>query len=352
MKKTILFITLLFASASLFAIPAITHKPVLVAPNILDWGTDRPHAPVDLSEPTSNRIHDIHSDVKNCDIVLSTSGNYHMALSEIWYGHFLKNNPRIRNWIYTTSPPVSFEHIQSGELSAGNWRTACRPDVAVGPGNLMDKLRSARLVKGEPIPFIQNQGNVLLVRAGNPKGIQSIWDLGRDDVRVVTSNPDSEPGSFGNYSNSIFNIAKNEGSESSANALFNRIFNNDIKKWVSGHRIHHREVPQAILDGHADAGMMFYHLALYIRNRFPDKFDVVPLGGSVEAPMPLAGNKISTLYVARIKGRAHFRSNILRENLISKLLSDDFTDILQKYGLTRPDEFNADISDHYVGGFH
>jgi len=347
MKKTIISISLLLASNSLFAIPTITHKPELVAPNILDWGVDRPPSPIDLTEPTSNRINDIHSDVKDCDIVLSTSGNYHMALSEIWYDHFLKNNPRIGNWIYTTSPPVSFEHIQSGELSAGNWRTGCRPDVAVGPIKLMNKLQDARLVKGDPIPFIQNQGNVLLVRAGNPKNIQTIWDLGRDDVRVVTSNPDSEPGSFGNYSKSIFNIALNDDSEASADVLFNRVFNNNNNKWVAGHRIHHREVPQAIKDGHADAGMMFYHLALYIKNRFPNDFDIVPLGGSVESPQPMAGNKVGTLYIARIKGRTRFGSYKLREYLISKLLSDDFTDILHKHGLLRPADFYAESdSDH------
>jgi len=348
MKKTILSISLLLASNTLFAIPSITHKPELVSPDILDWGVDRSPASVDLTEPTSNRISDIHTEVNNCDIVLSTSGNYHMALSEIWYDHFLKNNPRIGNWIYTTSPPVSFEHTQAGELSAGNWRTSCRPDVAVGPIKLMNKLQDARLIKGDPIPFIQNQGNVLLVRAGNPKNINTIWDLGRDDVRVVTSNPDSEPGSFGNYANSIFNIAKNDDSEVSAEALFNSIFDGDGDKWVAGHRIHHREVPQAIIDGHADAGMMFYHLALYIKNRFPTEFDIVPLGGSVESPEPLAGNKVGTLYVARIKGRTRFGSYKLREYLIAKFLSEDFTEILHKYGLVRPAEFSSasDFDDH------
>ena len=331
----------LILSSQVFAVPVINNKPELVAPDILNWGLDRSPSLVDLSEPTSNRINDIHSDVKNCDIVLSTSGNYHMALSELWYEHFLKNVPQIGSWVYTTSPPVSFDHTQYGELSAGNWRTSCQPSVAVGPKKVMDKLKDAHLIKGKAIPIIQNQGNVLLVRAGNPKNIQTIWDLGRDDVKVVTSNPQTEPGSFGNYSNTIFNIAKNDDSEENASKLFNRIFNKDSNKWISGHRIHHREVPQAIADGHADVGMMFYHLALYVKNRFPEQFDIIPLGGTIESPLPMAGNKIGTLYAARIKGNTSRKSHKLREYLIDRYRSNDFTNILLKYGLKRPPQFTS-----------
>jgi len=343
MKKIVITGFFLIWSSHVLGVPVINQKPALVAPDILNWGLDRAPSLVDLTEPTSNRINDIHSDVKKCDIVLSTSGNYHMALSELWYEHFLKNVPNIGSWVYTTSPPVSLDHTKHGELSAGNWRTSCQPSVAVGPKKVMDKLKAAHLIKGKAIPIIQNQGNVLLVRAGNPKNIKTIWDLGRDDVKIVTSNPQTEPGSFGNYSNTIFNIAKNADSEKNATILFNRIFNKDKHKWVSGHRIHHREVPQAIVDGHADVGMMFYHLALYVKSRFPKQFDIIPLGGTIESPRPLEGNKIGTLYAARIIGDTSSKSHELREYLIDKYRSDDFTNILIKYGLKRPPQFTPEI---------
>jgi len=68
---------------------------------------------------------------------------------------------------------------------------------------------------GEPIPIFRNRGNVILVRAGNPKGIRSLWDLGRDDVRVETSNPETEGFSFDNDVMSLYHLARGKRTPSS-----------------------------------------------------------------------------------------------------------------------------------------
>ena len=46
-----------------------------------------------------------------------------------------------------------------------------------------------------------------------------------------------------------------------------------------GERIHHREAPQAIMDGRADVAIVYYHLALGYTRIFPSLFEMVPLGG-------------------------------------------------------------------------
>jgi hypothetical protein len=131
---------------------------------------------------------------------------------------------------------------------------------------------------------------------------------------VVTPNPYLEKGAFGNFSGSIYNIAAKDSKPPvgmSAEKLFNAIFNNPEAqhgttankrpKWVAGKRIMHREQPFMVVNGYADAGVIFYHLARYMTETFPDKFDWVPLGGTKEAPKPVAGNKVGIFKAVLIK---------------------------------------------------
>ena len=339
--RIILINILLLFSTPLYAVPPVTGKPFIDKPGTLEWDRDFLPAEADLTTPMANLVNDLHSHVENCDIVLSTAGNYHMALKQLWYDYYLPHNPRLKNWFYTTSPPISIAQAQYNELTIGNWKSRCRPGVAVGPKKLMDDLEAAGLTTGERIPIIQNQGNVLLVKRGNPKNILTIWDLARADVKLVTSNPYSEPGSFGNYSESIYDIANADSSYPAgyADRLFNSLFGLDSVKWLAGERIHHREVPWSIAYGHADVGMMFYHLARYAKVKFPEQFDIVPLGGTVRVPQPVTGNKIGKLFAIRINGKWTVDQEYYREALLKEFVSDIFTKILISHGLLRPDEF-------------
>lgn len=357
----IVFSIVLTLNNSYAEVPTITGSPTIDKPPLLEWPLDIAATDPDLSEPTANNINDLHARISKCDdinVVLSTSGNYHMALRELWYEHFLPQNKDIvRNWFYTTSPPISPEQIQNLTLTFGNVRLECRPIIAVGPQGLMNTLEELNLIEGVPIPVIKNQGNVILVKKGNPKKIKSIWDLGRKDIKVVTSNPYTEKGSFSNYRDSIYNIALNDIDKPAnwtAERLFNAIFNSTDKfkghnfkpksqskhrnriKWLSGKRIHHREVPWSIAYGQADAGLIFYHLALYMVRTFPDKFDIVPLGGTVKNPQPVAGNKQATMFITRIKGELNNDQYQSREALINAYTSHEFDLILNKHGLLRP----------------
>ena len=324
--------------------PLITGSPTIDRPQLLNWPRDvGPVKLPDLTEKTANRTFDLHASIGECDLVLSTAGNYHMALRDLWYKEFL---PRVearglilKNWFYTTSPPISPDQIMNKHMSTGNFQSQCVPQVAVGPQKLMDRLQQALYTEGDPVSIFKNRGNVILVKKGNPKLIQSIWDLARDDIRVVTSHPTNEPGSFGNYSNSIYNIALNDPKHppTDADRLYNAIFNNSTVrgKWLSGTRIHHREVPYSVAYGHADAGLLFYHLAVHAVRTFPDLFTIVPLGGTVRDPDPLPGNKIGELFAVPIMGPWNTTQKQARDLLMKALQSDVFTTILHNHGLDR-----------------
>ena len=362
------YILFLTTSVTYAEVPEISGKPTIDKPQLLEWPLDRPiinpeeYLKTDLSEPTANNINDLHANISKCDdinIILSTAGNYHMALRDLWYDHYLPNNSElIGNWFYTTSPPISPDQIKNKTLTFGNVRLECRPIIAVGPTGLMDALKYENYIdEDSDIKVIKNQGNVILVKKGNPKNIKTIWDLGRKNIKIITSNPYTETGSFTNYSESIYNIALNDNNKPAgwtAERLFNSIFNSHVKfdknnfkysnkskhrkrvKWLSGKRIHHREVPWSIAYGQADAGLIFYHLALYMVRTFPDKFDIIPLGGTVADPEPVAGNKQATLFIAPIKGELTTEQYMAREELIKAYESSEFDVILEKHGLLRP----------------
>ena len=154
------------------------------------WPDDQKKTVPDLTDQSGDRLYDLHGRIANCkdmDLVVSTEGNYNMALGEYWQTVFLKKYARdVKSWYYTTSPPISVEQIKNSSLTFGNLDLACRPQIAIGNKKIMKKLADAKVIDGKPVAIKQTRGNVLLVKKGNPKHIKSIWDLGRDDVQVMT----------------------------------------------------------------------------------------------------------------------------------------------------------------------
>ena len=124
--------------------------------------------------------------------------------------------------------------------------------------------------------------------------------------------------------------------------MINSIYNNvgdDPYKWLAGPRIHHRDLPWSVAYGKADAAIILYHLGLFAWQSFPDIFDIVPLGGTIDDPQPLLGTDIRDRFIVRIKGNWSTRQLEARETLIETLLSAEFTTILEKRGLLRPAGF-------------
>jgi hypothetical protein len=326
-------------------VPIITGKPQPDVPNLLAWPADQGTVIPNLNDLTSNNLCDFHANISSCDLVLSTEGNYHPALRDIWpiFLAKFKDQPLV-NWFYTTSPPVALEQIENQKLQIGNLYTTCRPSLVVAGKKVIDKLVKAGYTEGPAYPLYQDRGEVILVKKGNPKGIRAVWDLGRQGVRLVTPNPELEPGAFNNYLGTIYHVAANDPRPPkgwSAGKLINLIFNGgsgDPQKWLAGARIHHRDLPWSVAYGKADAAVIFYHLGLFTKQTFPDTFDLVPLGGSIDHPQPLKGTVITTRYLIRIKGDWTPKQKQAQEKLWETLLSDDFTRILERRGLTRPKE--------------
>lgn len=321
--------------------PAITGAAYSSLPPLLDWPQDVPPQVPNLTEPTNNRLNDLHGQLRNCsnmDLVFSSAGNYHMVLRDL-FRDILIPGSSIQNWYYSTSPPVSVDQITNSTLEFGNLQLGCRPMAAAAGQGVMTTLASRGYTEGAAVRIFRNRGNVILVRKGNPKHIRNIWDLGRPDVKIITPHPCLETDTFPTYAGTIYNVALNDPNppgHSTAQKLFDSIFNGHHNKWLIGARIHHREEPWAIAHGDADAGIIFYHLALDAVRNFPTLFEIVPLGGTVDNPQPLPGNPVNPHFAVRIAGPWTAAQLANRELLMSALASSQFQDLLLSHGLSLP----------------
>lgn len=245
----------------------------------LHWPPEAAQYPDDtvcaFAAPGSNLVLDFHGDPARAGLAVFSDGNHHMAL-EASVRAFLAVNPDVGDVFYTTTPPAPLVAALKGDgLVLGNLRISRKPDVFIGPGNILDGLVDAGFI-AKHVPFAESRGNVILVRKGNPKGIASVADLLSDDVTVACSNPVTEKASYAVYAEAADGLAREAGTD--GNAVVAKL-SMAGPKTVHSQIIHHREVPELIGAGHADAAVIYYHLALRYTRIFPDIFELIDIGG-------------------------------------------------------------------------
>jgi len=395
---------LLFPIAS-HAVPPVTGEPVIVQHlGKLEWPQDDVVSSPYLTQLAANDINDLHGKL-SCELIISTPGNYHMALKDAMYGRpdlghvgLLEQMGELAQFkvsiCWSTSPPVSIDQITEEELQFKNIKMVGRPSLAMAPGGVMDSLvANGQVDASSRQPFLKNYGNVMLVRADRVNDINNVCDLGKPNVRVVTPHPISEPGSFGNFSGTIYNVANDnhnlgcfddpdDPTVTDATDLFNSIFSQDknaidttsfnnpynidgvlsvfgrgstpqanVPKWIASSRIMHRDIPYALCHDEADVGIIFYHQAKYIMETFKGvKIDGVDIpgcqlaivaldgnpGGTVPTP-DLPGNRIGTLHIAKVNGSYAKKVNDARDTLYDFFTTSPvWMEILNHYGITTP----------------
>lgn len=291
----------------------------------LDWPEERTGPAtrfVRWSQPVSNICLDFHGDPTTAELVVFSDGNHHMALRDC-LDLFLLRNRELSGVFYATTPPAPIVNmLRTGGLYLGNLVISVAPHVFISPPEVLDVLVAEGFMPGHA-PFVRNQGNVLLVRKDNPKGISCLADLAREDVRLFLSNPETERASFTAYSQTLKALAGSEGAP--PDFLDAKIAQGQV---LFGQRIHHREAPQAVAQGAADVAVVFYHLALRYLRIFPEYFDALPLGGSLKKPAPLPGNVIGATHMGLVHDGGPWG-----RKLLSFLGSQPAMDIYQRHGL-------------------
>jgi hypothetical protein len=242
-------------------------------------------------EVQSNRVLDFHGDPIRARLSVFSDGNHHMALCDALKA-YVAACPEVRDIFYATTPPAPIvKMVRKGAIRLGNLTLSVRPHIFMGPPHLLDRLQGEGILQPHQL-LARNQGSVLLIARGNPKQIESVGDLMRENVRLFISNPETETVSYEGYRRTLEDVAERQGLDPDA---FSRMVFGDTAVW--GQRIHHREAPEALADGRADAAVVYFHLALRYKRIFPDLFDFLPLGGSREQPQPVAGNRVGEIHL-------------------------------------------------------
>jgi ABC-type molybdate transport system substrate-binding protein len=297
------------------------------ASGTLAWPPELPNALLPGSSPyiseKSNIVLDLHGSVQDPDLVIFMAGNQYRVIPELLaaFRKWVKAQPKhrgakVERIFYATTPPGRLiDAMESGQLVLGNYWIDVRPD-AMWPDVFMTgprqqrRLRKSGYIDGWSV-YTRNRGVVLLIRAGNPKGIHGASDLLREDVRVAISSPVREPASYESYSNTL---RAQEG------AAFPELI---LKKatTISPAAVHHRENPQFIYDDQADVAPMYYHFGDYLKSHMPAVFDYVTL--------PEKGNFRDELAISLIRNAPHRAAALA---WIDFMRSDDAAAIYNRNG--------------------
>ncbi len=297
------FITLVGLSVFLLA----------AAPSAAINAPPAPPSPIGFTIRGVDDAMDLHGDPASADLVIFAAGNQWMVLPDL-LAAFQKLHPDVKHVFYETLPPgILAEQMSAGApLRMGELLVDSHPDVYLAGQRRMAKERVAGLV-GDPVAYATND-LALMVRAGNPKHIESLRDLARSDVRIAMPNPQTE-----GIAKQIERAYANAGGRELVDAVMNAKLRDGTTMLT---RIHHRETPIWILDGKADAGPVWISEALYQER----------IHSGIEAVRIPAKLNVTAIYEgAVVTNAAHAAS---AKEFVDFLTSDTAQAIYRSYGFT------------------
>lgn len=212
-----------------------------------------PADPVPFDVRCVDQVLDLHGDPSGADLVLFVGGNQWMVMPAL-IAAFQKSHPQIKHVFYETLPPgILAAQIRAGSLRVNDLEISSRADVYLSGLKRMQAVHRAGYV-GDIVPYAANT-LAILVPSRNAKHVSSLRDLGRPDVRVAMPNPKWE-----GVARQIEGAYRRAGGDT----LNQRIMQTKVASGTTRlTRIHHRQTPMWLLDGSADAGVVWLTEALY-----------------------------------------------------------------------------------------
>jgi len=275
------------------------------------WNTP-PQNGVPFTIPGIDNVPDFYGDVNDPQLVVFFAGNQFMVIGEL-LSAFREEHPEYtRIFVETLPPGILAKQIEQGALVVGNMRIDLKPDVyAAGKQRIQDNkdwfTRTAS--------YAQNK-LAIMVRQGNPQHVQSLRDLGKDNVNVSMPNPEWE--GIGRRIEEAY--VKAGGEE-----LKRRIMQEKVKsKSTFLTHIHHRQTPLRVLRKESDAGPVWYTEVFYQKM----------IGNPVElVEIPAKENVTATYQIGVMKTAPHPKA---AEAFVNFLTSPSGQAIYKKYGFLPP----------------
>ena len=287
-SPSLFFLLLLAFSCALAVCVSDTMAASTSSPILFQWSG---RAPADPAMPWlcghTDTLPDIVGRIEpDADLTIFTEGNHFMVVVPAALENFrdwCRTRPEyaslnLENIVLVTLPqPMIVSAILSGGLGLGGAVVpvvpgrGIYPDIVMGGPDPLRKLRAAGKVLATANVFAKNLGLAILVRVGNPLGISGLVDLSRKDCRTILATP-GEPGARNGYLNAVRELAGAEAVEG--------LLKKEVAAFPGRLGIQHRDVPFALAQNLADAGIIFRHLAEYYQRTFPDIFEAVPVDGA------------------------------------------------------------------------
>lgn len=264
--------------------------------------------------PGIDNVPDLHGDIVDPQLVIFYGGNQYMVVPDLLKAFRAEHPAYARIFVETLPPGVLADQIAKGALITGNLRIDLKPDVYIaGKSRVEQMARQGQFA--ETLIYARNR-LALMVRAGNPKRILTVADLGRSDVRVSTPNPAWE--GIGRQVEALYRAAGGE-------ALLETIMRRKLADGTTFlTQIHHRQTPLRIMAGSSDVGPVWYTEALY-HKRIGHPIDLVDISDAL--------NREGMSMAAVMKNAAHAQP---ARDFVAFLGSSAAQAIFRAYGFLPP----------------
>ncbi len=267
-----------------------------------------------LSVIGADQAMDIHGDPCGAQLVLFVGGNQWMVMPAL-LAAFERSHRGLRRIFYETLPPgILARQLRAGSLHIGSLIVDAAPDVFMAGKHRMNDVAGSGLVD-KPVGYATNL-LAIAVRAGNPKHIESLRDLGRVDVRLAMPNPAWE--GIARQIELAYRKAGGEG-------LVQRIMVTKVRDGATLlTQIHHRQTPMWLIAGKVDAGPVWISEALYQQR----------IGAPIETVRIPAAQNVRASYEAAVV--AHAAHPQLARDFVQFLETPEAQGIYQSYGFGAP----------------
>ncbi|WP_175654238.1 molybdate ABC transporter substrate-binding protein [Burkholderia ambifaria] len=217
---------------------------------------DATNSGLEFTVPQVDVLADFHGDLTAPKLVLYVGGNYFFAMAPL-VAKFEADHPEYRGRIYweTIPPGLLVQQIHAGgTITVGNMTWTVKPDAYFAGLGKIDELIADGTLEGPAVPYVTNQLTIM-VRAGNPKHIASLNDLARPDVQLAMPNP-----AFEGVARQIRASLVKAGGD----ALARTVYDDKVRAGTTElTHIHHRETALFLMQGRADAGVLWQSEAAF-----------------------------------------------------------------------------------------
>ncbi len=272
---------------------------------------------IPMPEIPESREDDLHGleYLDDAELSLFVAGNQFMVMDEL-IDAFKKEYPEITKIFYETLPPgLELKQILAGGAKFKDKIIPGRPDIYASVcKEAMDELSEHGLINNEDSFIYLHNRIVLMVHKDNPKKIEKVEDLARDDVRISQPNPQYE-----DIANYIIRMYRQAGGDE----LVNRIMEEKRAEATTIFTIvHHRETPLRLLKGTCDVGPVWATEVLEAERK---GLDLV----GIEPGEELDQRDVVNYFIAPLKNSKNSEN---AQKFLEFIRSDTAKKIYKKYG--------------------